>query len=145
MKRLSDLLNRVLVVGLVLVAAAVFLVGREAVGRAADYKEMTTPKSLHQLTLETRAEPEGRGGTLLFGAALGVAALAYVGLVAFGFPAGREFGRGMARRRKRARRPIPPPGPGLPALPTAPRLRVLPRAEQMRALAPGEVEEGYYE
>jgi hypothetical protein len=143
MKRLGDLLNRVLVVGLVAVAVAVFLVGREAVGRAADYREMTAPKSLHQLTLETRAEPEGRGGVLLFGAALGVAALAYAGVVAFGFPAGREFGRSLARRRKRAR-PAPPAGSGPAPLPLAPRMRVLPPAETVRSLPPG-YEEGRYE
>lgn len=144
MKQLGTLVNRVIIAGLVLTAAAVFLVGREAVGRAADYREMTAPKSLHQLTLETRAEPEGRGGVLLFGAALGVAALAYVGVIAFGLPAGREYGRGLARKRRRTARAPQTPGSGPPSLPAAPRLRVLPPAESRRALA-STVEEGRYE
>ena len=132
----------------IVVLAAILLValtltGLAAVNRVADYREMTTPKSLHQLTLETRAEPDGRGGALLLGAALGVAALAYVGVVAFGLPAGREYGRAMARRRKRPRHTAP--APGLAPLPSAPPLRALPRAETMRYLAPGEIEEGRYE
>jgi hypothetical protein len=131
----------VILVAILMVALAEM--GRTAVNRAYDYREMTAAKSLHQLTLETRAEPEGRGGTLLFGAALGVAALAYVGMVAFGFPAGREFGRSLARRRKRAR-PAPPAGSGPAPLPLAPRMRVLPPAETVRSLPPG-YEEGRYE
>lgn len=129
-----------LVVGAVLALA---LTGLAAVNRVADYHEMTAPKSLHQLALETRAEPDGRGGVLLLGAALGVAALAYVGVVAFGLPAGREYGRGMARRRRRTRHAAP--APGLAPLPSVPPLRALPRAETLRFLAPGEVEEGRYE
>ena len=132
----------VILVAVLLVAVAEM--GRTAVNRAADYREMTAPKSLHQLTLETRAEPEGRGGVLLFGAALGVAALAYVGVVAFGLPAGREYGRGLARKRRRTARAPQTPGSVPPSLPAAPRLRVLPPAESRRALA-STVEEGRYE
>jgi len=132
----------VILVAVLLVALAEM--GRTAVNRAADYREMTAPKSLHQLTLETRAEPEGRGGVLLFGAALGVAALAYVGVIAFGLPAGREYGRGLARKRRRTARAPQTPGSVPPSLPAAPRLRVLPPAESRRALA-STVEEGRYE
>ncbi len=132
----------VILVAVLLVALAEM--GRTAVNRAADYREMTTPKSLHQLTLETRAEPEERGGVLLFGAALGVAALAYVGVIAFGLPAGREYGRGLARKRRRTARAPQTPGSVPPSLPAAPRLRVLPPAESRRALA-STVEEGRYE
>ena len=133
----------------IVVLAAILLValtltGLAAVNRVADYREMTTPKSLHQLTLETRAEPDGRGGVLLLGAALGVAALAYVGVVAFGLPAGREYGRGLARKRRRTARAPQTPGSVPPSLPAAPRLRVLPPAESRRALA-STVEEGRYE
>lgn len=143
MKRLGDLLNRVLVVGLVLVAAAVFLAARSAVNSVAEYKTMTAPKSLHQLSLEARPDAtEGRGRVMLFGAGLGALVLLYAGVVAFVLPAGREFGRGMSRRRRPRRRDTAQPGNT--AAP-APGLRVLPPVPRAPALPSMTVEEGRYE
>lgn len=143
MKRLGDLLNRVLVVGLVLVAAAVFLAGREAVSRAADYRAMTAPKSLHQLAMEARPGVDDAGDTRLMvtGAAFFVLLLAGGGGLLFAALGGREFGRVTGRRRRPRRRVAPPGNTAAPA----PDLRVLPPAPRAPALPSMTVEEGRYE
>jgi hypothetical protein len=134
---------RMVVLGLVVVLLiALVMAGQTAVNRVADYRELTAAKSLHQLTLEARAEPDGRGGVLLAGAGLAALALLFVGVPAFFLPAGREFGRGMGRRR---RKPRPTPTPQTPGLPELPRLRVLPPAPHLTALPPTTAEEGRYE
>lgn len=121
---------------------AVTEMGRTVVNRAADYRAMTAPKSLHQLSLEAQPDAdEDRGHVLLFGAGLAALVLLYAGVVAFVLPAGREFGRGMSRRR-RPRRSATPPG-SAPA--PAPGLRVLPPMPRAPALPAMTVEEGRYE
>lgn len=123
---------------------AVTEMGRTAVNRAADYRAMTSPKSLHQLSLEALPgadDDDDRGHVMLFGAGLAALVLLYAGVVAFVLPAGREFGRGMSRRR-RPRRVAPQPGNT--AAP-ATGLRVLPPASRLPALPPMTVEEGRYE
>ena len=132
---------RMLVLGLVVVLLiALAMAGLTAVNRVADYRDMTASKSLHQLTLEAR-DDDDRGPLLLAGAGLAALALVYVGAVAFLLPAGREFGRGLGRRRRKRNRPTaaapPQTQPALRVMPTAPRLPMLP--------SPPAYEEGRYE
>lgn len=135
----------VVLVALVLIALAEM--GRTAVNRAADYREMTAPKSLHQLSQEAREDTADRSGVLLLGAGVAALALLYVGVVAFAFPAGREFGRAAARRRRPRRRAGPRLGDGQPpaAGQPLPSLRVMPPAQPMRSLPAMTAEEGHYE
>lgn len=121
---------RMIVLGLAAaVVLALILAGRTAVNRAYDYREMTARKSLHQLTLETRAEEE-RDGTMLFGAGLFAVALLACGGLIFAATSGREFGRASARRRRKSRA-APSPAGDVPAMP---RLRVLPPAPSLPAI-----------
>lgn len=129
MRKLNDLLARVVVAGVIAVAAAVFLVGRSAVERHYDYREMTAPKSLHQLALETRGE-QSRGGLLVAGAGLFAMSLVALGVFAFAMSGGQAFGRRAGRRRRRPAAPrvigdrqiMAPPLPSLPRAPTLPAL-----------------------
>lgn len=115
--------------------------GRTAVNRSWDYREMTAAKSLHQLSQETRAgavETE-RGPVLLLGAGLFAAALVIFGMFVFASGAGRSFGR--RRRRKRSTRRSPAAQPG--EMPAMPAVRVAPRAPYLPTLP--EYTEGSHE
>lgn len=130
-----------IVVLVAVLLVAVTEMGRTAVNRAADYREMTAPKSLHQLSQEARsdASQDSRGSVMLMGAGLAALVLVYAGVVVFALPAGREFGR--AKGRRRARRNITQPGNPT----TAPTLRVMPPAPRVPALPAAVAEEGRYE
>ena len=112
--------------------------GRTAVNRHYDYREMTAAKSLHQLSQETRRDDDRRGGMLL---GAGVFAVGLVGFAVLTFAgmSGREFGRGLGRRKRRASRPaaqsqvgpriLPPETPAMQSLPRSPVLPSLPLME----------------
>lgn len=130
-----------IVVLVALMLIALTEMGRTAVNRAYDYREMTAPKSLHQLTLETRADEDGRGGIMLFGAGLFALALLTFGGMVFAMNGGREFGRGIARKRRRDRSAARPSDGARPV--ELPAMRQLPRAPILPSLPP--TSEGRYE
>ena len=126
MRKLGDLLNRLIIAAVALAAVALLLVGRAGVNRAYDYREMTAPKSLHQLSQEVRGgadEPDRTGQALVIGA--GYFAIVVVGIGAYVFA--QNSGRRSRRRRSRGRGPrvVAPQRPD--EFPTAPVMRVMPR------------------
>lgn len=135
---------RMFVVGLALAVLLVFgMAANTVVNRIADYREMTAPKNLHQMAMETREGPDSRNGLLLAGAGLFAVVLLGGGGLLFAATSGSAYGRSVGRRRKRARKPAQPAAPA--GLPAVPRMRVLPPAEVRRALPAAVAEEGHYE
>ena len=113
--------------------------GRTAVNRHYDYQEMTAAKSLHQLSPETRSGGDNRRSGALLGAGIFAVGLVGFAVLTFAGMSGREFGRGLGRRKRRASRPaaqsqvgpriLPPETPAMQSLPRSPVLPSLPLME----------------
>lgn len=115
-------------------ATALLLFGRAAVNRHYDYKEQVAPRSLHQMTLESRFPDEAdRGNTWLYGAGLASLSVLAFGAFLFAMRDGGEFLRQFRlTTRKRSRRvqvANQQNGP-LPTISAAPRIPVLSSGEQ---------------
>ena len=135
MRKLGDLLNRLIIAAVALAAVALLLVGRAGVNRAYDYREMTAPKSLHQLSQEVRGgadEPDRTGQALVIGAGYFAIIVVVFGAYVFAQNSGRRS------RRRRSRRSNPRGAAPRPdELPTVPVMRVMPRVPEYPRITDG--------
>lgn len=137
MKDLQNTLKLLVVALIAAVALAAVLSGRAAVREHYAYQAQVAPRSLHRMVMEMEAEPE-RGNSLLWGAALGLAAVTVFGGMLFAMHGGTDLLRERRLGRRKQRRAggrdaeygyprVAPPAPLAPHLPAEPEeVRYLP-------------------
>lgn len=141
MKGLDNTLKLLAVALVAAVVLAAFMAARTTAREYYAYRAQVTPRTLHQMVMEMEAadEPE-RGGSLLWGGALALAAVAVFGGMLLAMNGGTDLLRERRLGRKKARRPSGRDANrtadyGYPRVaPPAPRAGYLPEPDDVRYL-----------